>query len=79
MTPASRSIVKSLDVIKNIDTSQVLSFVDALTYTLLLQKDGEEFSYRVIPAIASKTHARKQFIGIIKALSIISAVLAILI
>ena len=50
-----------------------------LAYPFLFQGAEEGFRYRVIPAIASTTHAWEQFIGITKSFPVIATVLTALI
>jgi hypothetical protein len=55
---APHSIVKDFDVIEDIGTSQISSFVDALSDSLLFQAAKEGFCNGIVPAVAAPAHAR---------------------
>jgi len=58
MAVATGTILKSRDVIKNIDPSQIPGFVNMLSNALFFQRTEERLSYCVIPTVTLPTHAR---------------------
>src|SRR5690242_6693734 len=57
MAVSPGAIIEGLDVLGDIGRSHRSGYVDALFDPLLLQAAEKGFSHRVVPAIASSTHA----------------------
>jgi len=53
-------------------------FIYAFSDPFFFQRTEERFGHRIIPAVATPAHARRQVIGPVEALPVVTAVLAAL-
>ncbi len=74
----SDPVIKHLDVVEHIRLGQVTGFVDPFADPFFFQAAEEGFRHRIIPAIASSTHAGIQVVGQTETMPVITAVLGAL-
>src|SRR5713101_2709870 len=79
MTVAPCLIVERVDVVSDIGCRSFSVFVDALSYSFLLQAAEEGLCNRVIPAVSPPAHARFKMIRAAKALPVIASILRALV
>ena len=77
MTPGP--VVEHFNVIEDIRPDQIPGFIYAFSDPFFFQRTEERFGHRIIPAVATPAHARRQVIGPAEALPVVTAVLATLI
>ena len=59
---APGSIVKHLDVIKDISSGEIACFVDTFLDTFFLQATKERLGDGIIPTVSTPTHARLELV-----------------
>ena len=79
MTVAPGPVVEHFNVIEDIRPGQSPGFIYAFSDPFFFQRTEERFGHRIIPAVATPAHARRQVIGPAEALPVVTAVLAALI
>ena len=72
-------VVEHFNVIEDIRPGQSLGFIYAFSDPFFFQLTEERFGHRIIQAVATPAHARRQVIGPVEALPVVTAVLAALI
>ena len=72
-------VVEHFNVIEDIRPGQIPGFIYAFSDPFFFQRTEERFGHRIIPAVATPAHARRQVIGPAEALPVVTAVLAALI
>ena len=75
----SHAIIENFDIVEHIRFGQVTGFVNPFPNPLLLQAAEERFRYRVIPTVASPTHAGIQVVGKTETMPVVTAILGALI
>jgi len=78
MTVAPGPVVEHFNVIEDIRPGQIPGFIYAFSDPFFFQRTEERFGHRIIPAVATPAHARRQVIGPVEALPVVTAVLAAL-
>lgn len=78
MTVAPGPVVEQLNVIEDIRPGQIPGFIYAFSDTFFFQQTEERFGHRIIPAVATPIHARRQVIGPAEAQLVVAAVLTAL-
>ena len=71
-------IVEHFNVIEDIRPGQIPGFIYAFSDPFFFQRTEERFGHRIIPAVATPAHARRQVIGPVEALPVVTAVLTTL-
>lgn len=71
-------VVEHFNVIEDIGPGQIPGFIDTFSDPFFFQRTEERFDHRIIPAVATPAHARRQVIGPVEALPVVTAVLAAL-
>lgn len=74
MTVASRWIVERVNVIGYLGVRDVAGSVAFLLYVLFLEAAEEGFSHRIVPTVASTTHARLKVISLAEPTPVVAAV-----
>ncbi len=72
-------VIEDFNVIEDIRPGQIPGFIYAFSDPFFFQRTEERFGHRIIPAVATQAHARRQVIGPVEALPVVTAVLAALI
>lgn len=76
MTVSPGLVVEHSNVIEDIRPGQIPGFIYAFSDPFFFQRTEERFGRRIIPAVATPVHARRQVIGPAEALPVVTAVLA---
>ena len=71
-------VIEDFNVIEYIRPGQTPGFIYAFSDPFFFQRTEERFGHRIILAIATPAHARRQVIGPAEALPVVTAVLAAL-
>lgn len=79
MTVAPGQVVEHVNIIEDIRPGQIPGFIYAFSDPFFFQRTEERFGRRIIPAIATSAHVRRQVIGPAEALPVVTAVLAALV
>jgi len=78
MIVAPGPVVEYFNVMEDIRLGQIPGFIDAFSDPFFFQRTEERFGHRIIPAVATPAHARRQIIGPAEALPVVTAVQAAL-